>query len=215
MGYMDRRSSRRDNKGCCGCGCFGGCVGLLVALGGVAAVLILGVYWWATSTPKPPRPNYTPNAVEAQNFENKIQTASSSASRSGVFNVTVTEGEASSWLTLRAPAVVNSSLPLENMQVIFRNERAQVYGELDTGIGMAGVLIGFDLRVNNDGKLQVEIDSIDAGGISVPGAVRDELNNQIQSIIEGEIRDLGSTADYTITSLRVSDGQLAIRGTKP
>ncbi|MCL4875489.1 MAG: hypothetical protein KJ064_02470 [Anaerolineae bacterium] len=215
MGYVDRRSSRRKNDGCCGCGCFSGCFGCLLVIGLIAAGLMLAVYWWSTSAPKPLRPNYTPSVNEANSFENKIQQASSGAARTGVFNLLVTEGEASSWLNLRAEAVTNSTLPLDNLQVMFRNNRAQLYGELDAGFTQVGMLIGFELTIDQRGQLQVNIDSIDAGGVSVPDAVRDEINTQIRSVVEEEIRKLGNTPDYTIRSLRVSDGQLSIQGTKP
>ncbi len=221
MGYQvqgvrrGRATRQRGNNGCC-CGClFSSCLGLFGLFGGILTVIVLALLWWDSNEPKPPTPNFTPSAAEAQSFENKIEQASNNAVASGNFNVNVTEGEASSWLNLRAPSITNSSLPLENMQVIFRNGNAAVYGEMDTDVARVGTLIDFDLNVTPDGKLDVSISNIDAGGVSVPSGVRDELNAQIKSIIDTELRKVGNTPDYTITTLQITDGSLLIQGTTP
>lgn len=205
---------RKRNNNCLGCGCLTACLGVLLVFGGIVGAIVLALLWWDANEPKPPTPNFTPSAAEAQTFENKIEQASSNAVSSGVFNLNVTASEVSSWLNLRAPSIANSSLPLQNMQVVFRNGDASVYGEMQTDVATVGTMIDFDLTVTPEGKLDVNIAHIDAGGVSVPDSVRRELNTQIRSVIESELQKVGNTPDYQITTLQITDGNLTIQGTK-
>jgi len=195
-----------NKEGCC-CGCFG-VIGVLIA-----AVVMCGIGFLMVrqNQPQPPAQSYAPNQLEANQFEVAIQQAQNSASQFGTFSVSVSEAQASSWLNLQAETVTNGEIPLDNMQVRFRNGSATLYGESQAfDLTTIAMEFGVGLSVGSDGSLQVNITESNIGGVSAPSGVRDEISKQMQAAIDTELRRINGS--YRLNSISANGGFLTVSG---
>jgi hypothetical protein len=195
-----------NKEGCCGCGCG---VGVLL----VTIVVLCGALFLIAqgNMPQAPSAAFTPNPFEANQFDAAIQQAQSSAIRSGNFSVADNEAQASSWLNLRAESVAYSDIPLDNMQIRFRDGSVVLYGEVKSiDFTTVSAEIGIALAVAADGSLQVTIVDSNFGGIGVPGGIQDDISQQIQEGIDRELRRVDQA--YQLTSIGIGNGTLTISG---
>ena len=210
MGRRIERNERRGRGGCCGCafGCLTGSGGslllILFALGGL-------LVYMRGNEPQPIRPAFTPSAFQADQFQNIINGAASSARNGGNFNIVITEDQAGSWLNLRAENAQQIDIPLENMQVSFDSGNVTLYGEFDTPLGRQGNEIAVNLSIAPSGEIQVEIEEANLLGIGVPSAATGEISTQIQRLVDLQLRDIDEA--YRVTSISSNNGQLIINGT--
>lgn len=195
-----------SREGCCGC-----CSGIVILA--VTIVVLCGVLFviMQANMPQAPSAAYTPDAFAANQFDAAIQQAQFSANQSGVFSVSVNEGQASSWLNLKANEVAYDQIPLENMQVRFRDGMVVLYGEVE-GVDFTTISAEIDiaLAVATDGSLQVNITQSNFAGIGVPGGIRDDVSGQVQDAIDRELRRVDQR--YQLTSIGISNGTLTISG---
>lgn len=204
----------------------GGCVGCFTAvflffgisICVVAALCGASYFYIQQNAPQPPIANFTPQAAQAQSFESAINRAADSVKAaqqanpgsSPEFSVSVSELEASSWLSLKSDSV--NADEIQNIQVRFRNGAIGVYFEAN----IAGVTVPTEVAVQTsigaDGRLLVSIQNVDLGGFSFDSqGTQQSINDEIQAAIDKELAKIGST-NYRITSLNSSDGTLTVRG---
>jgi hypothetical protein len=198
-------------EGCCGCNSVGCCIGAVVLVAAIALLCSAGFFIAQGNQPHPPAQSYTPNQLEANQFEVAIQQASNSASQFGRFSMSVSEQQASSWLNLQAQSVTGGDVPLDNMQVRFRNGTATLYGETRAvDLTTIAMEFGVALSVSPEGTLVVNVTESNVGGVGVPGSVRSEISQQMQEAIDTELRRINGS--YRLNSISTTGGLLTVSG---
>jgi hypothetical protein len=216
-GQVVQRPRQRGGGGCLGC--LTGCLSGLMLLGLALACMVGGFYLYIReNAPDAPIANFTPQPQQAQEFEQVIEQAAaevreaqqSAPGQPASFEVSFTEAQASSWLNLEAPLILDAALPVQNIQARFRDNRTAVYMEVDTGAMVAGTEVDVTYTIGSDGRAQVQVGEINFGGIGLGSQLRNELNQEIQNAINNELDKVSST--YRISEIRSQDGVLIIRG---
>jgi hypothetical protein len=176
-------------------------------------VLLVGlcggtVFFLSAAAPEAPIPNFTPDAAAASRFESKIAGASAGGGR---FAIAITEAEASSWGNLNAESIQQADLPFENIQVRFRDNASTVYAEVDAfGLSNIGMEVGLSYTITVEGQVEVQVSSVNFGGVGMPESLKNDMSEQIQTIIDQQLQAI--SGNYRVTSLSSSNGVLSIQG---
>ncbi|HLA42006.1 MAG TPA: hypothetical protein VJZ27_01140 [Aggregatilineales bacterium] len=196
-------------RACMGCffGCLSGAVIVCVSL-----VVIGGsLYFYVRDrVPQPPIQDFTPDAVAAQQFENKVEQAQQIVQQTQQFNLSFTEDEVSSWLNLNAADVIESDVTLRNIQARFQDGQTSLYGEIDSGFGMVPVEVGITYAITPSGQVEVGIGSVNALGFGLPESTRSQITAEVQRIIDSQLASVAG--GYFVTGINSFNGVLSIQG---
>jgi len=178
----------------------------------VSSVVILGsVYLYVRNRiPEAPIQNFTPDAVAAQQFENKLDEAQQIVRQTQQFDLSFTEAEVSSWLNLNAPDVIQTDLALKNIQARFQDGQTSLYGEIDTGFGMVPAEVEITYTITPSGQVEVGIGDVNASGFGLPESLRAQITAEVQRVINSQLSTISSA--YTVTSITSFNGVLDIQG---
>lgn len=197
-------------------GCKSCCVVLiLVPLLCCAMIACVAIYV-STEGPEPPlSANFKPQAAEAQAFDNAVQGAARDAGMNGWFAIQFTERELSSWLALEGEEFAEKNgetFPFEDVQVEIDNGEMQVYGELSrSGVTFPMTMV-IEPKVDDESKLDLEVKSMDAGGVHLPGALFGPLVSLLEDAITKTLEDLPGSYYLYGESLFVDEGTFAVQG---
>jgi hypothetical protein len=202
-------------------GCGGCCLGLLLIPLLCCALVGCAVIYVYTEGPEPPLSgNFKPQQAEAQSFQTAIDNAATMAGNQGWFYIQFNQRELSSWLALKGEDFAKEhdrSFPFKNVQVELADDKMTFYGELSRYRLKLPLRVVIKPGVDKQGQLDLKIDSVDFGGLRLPGFILDSVTNVLEDALMQPLKDrLDQTGrSYTLyePSLNVSNGAFGIQGT--
>lgn len=198
--------------------CGGCCVALVVVPLLCCVLVVCGAIYVTTSGPEPPLSDrFRPSQAEADAFDYQIDTATNNARATGQFTLTFTERQISSWMALEGERFAEENdigdFPFENVQVGLDDGEMTFFGDLAFGGGVhLPVEAVIEPSVDRAYHLDLDITSVDFGGLKLPGALVESVTDQLEEKLIQPIEDIG--ADYVLdpNSLRVQDGAFRVNG---
>jgi len=124
--------------------------------------------------------------------------------------ITVTEEQLTSFVAYRFAA--HSDLPIQNPQIFLQNGQVEFYGQLEQGGILINTHITLQVYPDENGKLNVQITSIDLGHIPATSILQQQINNAVNQALSNTIGN--KTAGFYIQSITISDGKMVINATK-
>ncbi len=198
-------------EGCSGC-CFG--TGLILLL--CCALAVCGAIYVISTAPDPPLSDkFKANSAEAAAFDAQINQATYDATYSGGFTLTFTERQISSWLALEGENFANEhgfSFPFENVQMGLDDGKMTFYGEVGSGRAKIPLVVILKPEVDRINHLNLDVDTVNVVGLKLPGALIDDIANQLEEKVIQPIENAG--ADYVLDSysLSIQNGTFVVRG---
>jgi|GEM_PF-6110938 len=211
FGFGSERDQPRHGQGLNCCGCAWGCItsSMFMLLVTLCVAVGLAVYLFR-NTPTPPQAAFTPNPTQAAQFESVITEAQNNSNQ-GVVELNITEAQASSWLNIEAQSYINTDIPLENIQVSFRDDLIGVYGEVSAlGITSIGASLTVEYRLSPEGSVQILVSDVNVSGIGASDAIKNDLNSRVQQLVDDQLNRVSGR--YRVESISSQDGVLIIRG---
>lgn len=202
-------------------GCSGCCLGLILIPLLCCVLVGCAVIYVYSEGPEPPLSgNFKPQLAEAQTFQNVIDSAANQAVTQNWFVIQFNQRELSSWLALRGEDFAQEqdrSFPFENVQVKLEDGDMTFYGELSRYRLTLPLQVVIKPGVDKQGQLDLKIDSVDFGGLSLPGFILDGVTNVLEDALMQPLQDqLDQTGrSYALYegSLSVDNGSFAVQGT--
>lgn len=197
-------------------GCGGCCAGTVLILLLCCAMVVCGAIYVLSTSPDPPLTDkFNANTAEAAAFDAQIDRAVQEARTSRIFTLTFTERQISSWLALEGEAFADEygfSFPFENVQMGLEDGEMTFYGELGSGQAKIPLEVILVPKVDRIGHLDLEVDTVNFVGLKLPGALIDDIANQLEKKVIQPIEDAG--VDYFLDefSLSIEDGVFTVRG---
>lgn len=177
-------------------------MGILVLISGIIACMI--------NVGGPAYPDqHIPVSTEAVgNFQSDMQTAVAAGADSGEVTLEINETQLTSYLVYKLQA---QSQPLfTNPQVYLRNGEIQIYGTAQKGYLQATIAIVVTAGVDEQGKLKIDLTSVDFGPLPVPAGLRDAITASLQEAYTGAIGP--AATGFRLESISVADGTMTIVG---
>ena len=197
-------------------GCGGCCVGTVLILLLCCAMVVCGAIYVLSTSPDPPLSDkFKANTAEAAAFDAQIDRAVQEASTTRIFTLTFTERQISSWLALEGEAFADEygfSFPFENVQMGLEDGEMTFYGELGSGQAKIPLEVILVPKVDRIGHLDLEVDTVNFVGLKLPGALIDDIANQLEKKVIQPIEDAGTDYFLDEFSLSIEDGVFSVRG---
>ena len=164
------------------------------------------------TNPQPPIPSLTPSTGDADAFESNFQQAVNQASQTGIFNVTITQQQLSSWLALRAQGFAQQhgyEWPFKNVQAGLDNGKIILYGVIvQPNVPETPAQVIFTPSIDGNGQLAVKIESGQVGIVGMPSDVLNKLTDTIRNILTGQLAQIQGR--YRLTNLTIANGGLTV-----
>jgi hypothetical protein len=155
----------------------------------------------------PPRVHFDPPS-DGVDIETLWNIAMDAAADDGQVMVLFPEELVSDYLVERL--VNQQGLGVSDLQVFLQNGALSLYGQWTSEPFQARFLLGVSPRLNEDDELSFQVTNADFGPFPVPDTLKESLSAVLTEAFTGT---LGSMATgIRITSLSISDGQIAIVG---
>jgi uncharacterized protein YpmS len=197
-------------------GCTGCCLGTVLLLLLCCVLAVCGAIYVVTASPDPPlTDNFKADPGQAAAFDAAINRAASDAAISRGFTLTFTEQQISSWLALEGKAFADEhgfSYPFENVQMELEDGEMVFYGELGSGRVNIPLQVIFVPKVDRANHFDLNVDSVNFAGLNLPGALIDDLANQLEEKVIQPIKDAGTNYYLDPNSLSVENGTFTVRG---
>lgn len=195
-------------------GCGGCCLALILIPVLCCVMVACGVIYVYNNGPEPPLKNFKPKQADAQAFDAEIQRATAQAA-SGWFYVNLTEQQMSSWLALKGENFAhtqNQKFPFKNVQVKLDNGKMIFYGELSRYSLKLPLRMTIKPGVDSKGKLSLKIETVDFGGLSVPGVLLKSVTRTLEDALVQPIEASGHTYSLFAPTLVVANGVFQVQG---
>ncbi len=177
-------------------------------------ILLAGLACNLPGYPQAPIPALTPSAGDAAAFEQAFRQAADQARQGGTFQISVTQGQLSSWIALRGPEIARSQgiqWPLRDAQVGLNDGKIALYGILvQQGVPETAVQVVLRPSINAAGGLSIAVESGQFGIASVPADVLNNLNTTLQNALNNQLAQI--QAHYRLTGLSIANGALTLTG---
>jgi hypothetical protein len=208
-GFYKDIDERNKKKSCCTCQTMLIGFGILFVLGAI------GVGWLFRAVTSPdlePLRKVIPSQQALENYQNKLSQAMSEAllkevTGGGDVTLVITEEELTSFLASQQDKMENDRVAVKEVSMVITPQFLEAYGQLVKPIKSRLKIIF--LPSVKDGRLKVNIKTVEAGKVKLPKFIIGELN----VLLEGAIQESVKRGSITyITGLELRDGELAITG---
>lgn len=161
----------------------------------------------------PPASSFPAPEISQQSADEVEAILDDVKSQSGSFAFTITDQEMTSYLTLKM-AENQESPPVENLNVIFSNNQIFVYGDAYVeGLGMKlPTVLAIAGRIDANGGVQFELLSAQAGRITLPSFIQEQISNATTGVLNSQFSKYLS--GYRIDNLYIDHGMLTVSGEK-
>lgn len=193
---------------------------LCIILAPIAILFII-----SRGNPEPLQENFTPNAANAQQYEQAYATTVAGINVPGeAFTLTFTDAQFASWLDLRyqqatATEIENIELldklplkfnELQNIQVAFEDETMSLYAEVPVSKRLTlGLALQARITPDTEHELYIEVFSAQIGAVEMPENLRIEL---AAPILDALTQKLEIEADYQVDLITMDNGHFTIIG---
>jgi hypothetical protein len=163
--------------------------------------------------PRAPAQAAQPSPESLTSFNDKWRELNQSAPN-GPFSITFTEAELTSAVAsaiAQAEAESSEPIPVEDVQVVLTDQTIYVYGRAKIDIVETNGLIVVVPTIGPDGRVHVDIASIEFGPLEVDPELLAELVATVESSINAPIQT--SPFSITLATITIADGQMTIAGT--
>ncbi len=200
-----------------------GCVILIFVLIGLG----VGIYWLdasgdelmvtlglrerarAVATAEPPPPDVGGPQPE---LEVQVAEASTAVAEQRPYQVIITEEEANARINSNAaPERIDTPLgraEVRDSRIRFLQGEAVIESNAVTGAASVPLRALFDLSVSPEGRVQVEVRRVEAGGVPLPSAVRGQVQQSAQQQLDQALGDLPNTLER----IDVYPGRVVVSG---
>lgn len=178
-------------------------------LASLAALLIAVQACCCCSILEGPQPPYTitPSDQIVRDLQERLDAIE--MEQDGSFHFTITDEEITS-LAVQRIAEQGMDLPVENLQLFFRNGRIEAYFSVRFGASFAlPSMVAFSLDAV-EGQVKVTIEEIAVGPLPVPQAALESLTNIITEMIAGLTVSEGAPIEFE--DFQIGEGQMTIYG---
>lgn len=195
----------------------GGCCLLLIVIPLLCCIAFGGVaYYVYTYAPEEPvSETFEPSTQQANELQVMLDTAVSNARSSGWFWIGFSEEQISSWMALEGEDFADQQghmFPFTNMQVGLDDGDMTFYGELDTGVLTFPLEVVITPAVTYEGDLDLNITSVDVGGLKAPEFVTTIVSDQFEELLIGPLEDLPGNPVFYRETLSVQGGRFEVQG---
>ncbi|WP_119067735.1 hypothetical protein [Aggregatilinea lenta] len=197
-------------------GC-GGCCLALVVIPLLCCGLVAGAVAYTTiNAPDPPiRDNYQASQADAQAFDAEVARAASMAVTQGWFWTAFTQEQFSSWLSLKGQDFAESQdrrFPFEDVQVGFNGGLMRFYGKFTQSGVKVPLLVELRPRVDGNGKLAMDIENANVGGLDLPDFVLGAIKDQLEAAVNRPFQGMNGAYFLNAATLTVDNGRFEIQG---
>lgn len=197
-------------------GC-GGCCLALIVIPLLCCGLAAGAVAYTTiNAPDPPvRENFRPSQAEAQALDAEVQRAANMAVTQGWFWTAFTEEQFSSWLALRGQDFAESrdrSFPFEEVQVGLDDGLMTFFAKFSRSGVKIPLQVTIRPRVDANGKLALDIDEANVGGIGLPGALLGTITGHLEDALNRPFENLSGNYFLNAATLSVDNGRFEVQG---
>jgi hypothetical protein len=179
-------------------------VGVLVcglALAALACEMGLG-------GPTPPA-SPIPVSTEAAGELEQLWDQAMANAENGEVSVTMTEAQVTSYVALKLAEEPDS--PFEDVQIFLRDGKITMQAQAIAGDMRVPAHIVLGVTPSTDGPVSIAIEEADFGPVPVPESILEDISDGLNDLIVGQLGN--QTADFSITSIVIADGQMAVSGT--
>jgi len=189
-------------------GCGGCCLSIVLIPLLCCGLAVGALIYIDQNAPAPPvTRNFTPNASDAQAFENEITRATNQATSARWFYITVYERQLSSWMALEGKAFADENghaFPFEDVQVGLDDGQITFYGKLSRYGVDVPITVAIEPQIDADGNITLDIDAANVGGLSVPNFVLNNVAAQLDDALMRPFRECSCRAACAEQRLAVS-----------
>jgi hypothetical protein len=180
------------------------------------AILALTVVLMATLAcqinlggPVPPNETTFINATGAPDLESAWKGAVANAAGSGEIMVILNEAQLSAFLQER---LAEQEQPLlQNPEIYLRDHAIHIYGLAERGLFKANAYVSVKPIVDTDGEIAFELIAAEFGPVPAPEVLKNTVSAILTEAFSGTVGTLAT--GIRITTLAISEGQMAIVGT--
>ena len=178
-------------------------------------LMVLALAALACNAPASTAPTRPPTPVplttqEIQQFEQEVAATLANPAPSGEVTVTITDAQINAYVTGQYSAALKDVI--SEPQIHFADGQVEVYGKVTQGPITADATIILKPLVAEGGKPKLKVESINIGPLPVPDSLVQQLNQNIDSILEDYLANIGET--FVVNSITITPGQMSINGVK-
>ena len=144
-------------------------------------------------------------------LEEKVRETFDQASQGQTVELSVSEEEITSLLALRLSG--QGETMFTDPQVFLREDKVQLFGNVQSGKLRIPVQVVFEPRVDTAGRASLELISVDMGPISAPDSMVKTIQDQADQLLTDFLQKSGDA--FIVESITVSNGVLTLRGYRP
>ena len=163
----------------------------------------------ATAPTRPPTP-LPLSTEEIQQFEEEVAATLANPAPSGEVSITITDPQINAYIA--SQYVGNPDVIIQEPQVHFADGRVELYGKVTQGPLTSDAKVVLKPRVEAGGKPKLDIESINIGALPVPDALVQQFNQNIDTLLQDYLAS--TDANFTVSSITVTEGQMTIQGTR-
>lgn len=159
--------------------------------------------------PLPPGDTIQHSSAESPDLESLWEQAIERALNTGEVMVLIDEGQLTDFLQKRSST--DEEPVLQNPEIYLRQNVIHIYGVAERGPFEANAYISVEPIVDADGKLAFELIAAEFGPIPAPEVLKDTVSAILTEAFTGTVGSLAT--GIRVTSIAITDGQMAIVGT--
>jgi uncharacterized protein YpmS len=144
-------------------------------------------------------------------LEAKVENSINQAGQGQEVDLSLTEEEMTSLLAQRLQD--QSEITISNPQVLLRDGRITMTGDVQTGKLNAPVEIVLEPQVNTTGQARLELISVKVGPFSAPDSMVTTIQDMADRFLTDYLQQAGD--EFYVESITVDEGVLTIRGHRP
>jgi len=145
-------------------------------------------------------------AVESLNLQ--IEQAILTGAQTGTVTLQITEEQLTSTVAFKLATQTNATFT--DPQVHLRDGQMHIYGRMYRGYFIANVLIILDIRVDEEGKPGIEIETADFGPFPAPEGLKQSFTAVISEAFTGSLGPIAT--GFRLESINISDGVMTLTG---
>ena len=166
------------------------------------------------SSPQPPIPGFVPSQSDASAFEKTFNDAITQAQQTGTINVTVTQQQLSSWVSLNGAVFAQQhgyDWPLKDTQIGLDSGKITLYGVVSAPkVPDTPAQVIFTPSIDANGAIAVKVESGQFGILGIPAALLDTLTKAIKDALSSQLQPIQGR--YKLSALTVTSGTLTVSG---